>query len=159
MSVRFFFVEFKDGTSPHHEKIPPATIRDVAAAIAKLTSVSFESIGSFHGGKNGTRLGPVVCPSAWCGAEGQGPFSNSADLYNAAIDYYMNELDKWRNRGGFDNQCLIRAYLGLLEVRHLITKCAEMVSEQKTYLHHPDLHLGNMLFADGTLVAIIDWEG
>lgn len=163
----FFFLEFVNGVKlanvPATEAVDKTMLQSVAAAIDKLTRTSFTGIGSFHPTEEPTAVGPMIHRTPWLPDDKAGPFRTFAECYTFAIEFYLATVASWsfiRRRPQYSDSQLLRAYLCLIEIRTLVATCEEFAQEQKTFIRHPDLHLGNMIYRpDGQVKAIIDWEG
>lgn len=107
-----FFMEFIPSMSPDNplagqtrkfgwEPTLDTTIRDMAAFYMRLASVPFEGIGSFMSGHYTLRSDGIVAPplsrylrfGPWTDLKHAGPYMTSREMWLAAIDFRMLQIE------------------------------------------------------------------
>ena len=130
----------------------------VAASI-KLSSLTFDAIGSLDRDKSGRVVVGTAADSPWydenAAAVFGGPFKCLRDKYLFELDRRIDSIRAGRmHRAG-----PLLPYLIFVDLRRQISSCATLAKEESEfYLAHADTLAHNMLATPDKLTAIVDWE-
>lgn len=164
-------MEFVAGQSLHsffdakaiQKMLPPvrAAVNDYADFMIKLSTKSFNGVGSLYPAERGEgyTVGPLLSDIRGS-VPTVGPFRTGQEMHIARINHYLNmvQVTPLRPPELAGNPVRVLRYLVALELRELVRGCIEMAREGPTYVKHTDDAAHNMLGVEGRINSIIDWE-
>lgn len=134
-------------------------IRNIAKWFIERETVNFDKVGGLHYEMDGAiSVGPVIDRFIQSGEPPfyHGPFNTPRERYTSVFDTAMKQiLDGTRTRP----QHALWDYLTALEMKTLLTQCAELDGDEKYYIKHGEDKGDHFMFDEaGEITGVIDWD-